>query len=238
MPTGLGALRYKVLLVDDDDDVRQVFAQLLKNDGLSVVTASNVVDAFAAAVDSRPDVVLTDVAMPESGGRELCRQLKSDRRTAGIPIIMMSGIHKGAQDQLEGLELGADDYLAKSTPPRLLAAKIRALLRRFSSPKDLDAVLRAQKLELDVQARTVTYRGRRVDLTRKEFDLLTIFLRKPGQVLSTNYLLESVWGYDPAAYNDPRTVQTHLSSLRRKLAGTVADRLTTVPGLGYRLEAE
>lgn len=238
MLPGLGSLRYKVLLVDDDADIRQVFGQLLEDDGFSVIRTSSAGEAFRAALDSRPDVILTDVAMPGAGGLELCRQLKSDRRTEGIPLIMMSGVHRGEADQLEGLETGADDYLPKTIAPRLLAAKVRALLRRFSSTRELEDVLSAEKLTLDVHARTVTSRGEDVALTRKEFDLLALFLRKRGRVLSVNYLLETVWGYDPASYNDPRTVQTHVSSLRRKLKGGVAERITTLPGLGYRLEAD
>jgi len=233
---GLGTLRYKVLLVDDQEDVRRIYKDVLEHDGFSVVCASSAAEAVDAAARSKPDVVLTDVAMPDGTGLELCRRLRGDARTARIPILMWSGVHTSERDQLEGLEQGADDYFAKGTPPRLLAAKIRALLRRFSAPEELRDVLSAKGLTLDVQARTVTFKGKRVELTRKEFDLLTVFLRKPGQVLSNNYLLETVWNYDPADYNDPRTIQTHVSALRRKLGAAIGERFASVPGLGYRFE--
>lgn len=229
-------LRYKVLLVDDQGDIRKLFKDLLERDGFSVVTASGAVEALAAALESRPDVVLTDVAMPDGGGRDLCRSLRADKRTASIPIMMMSGVHETTDDQLEGLESGADDYVPKGVAPRLLAGKIRALLRRFASPEELGEALSAEGLSIDVLARTVTFRGKRVALTRKEFDLLTVFLRKKGQVLTTNYLLETVWNHDPADYSDPRTIQTHVSSLRRKLGSALGERLITVPGLGYRFD--
>jgi DNA-binding response OmpR family regulator len=233
---GVDSLRYKVLLVDDDADNRLVFRHRLENDGFSIVEASSAVEAFAAAVDSRPDVVLTDVAMPGGDGLGLCRKLRADRRTGKIPVIMVSGVHNKEDDQLAGLEEGADDYLPKTYPPRLLAAKIRGLLRRFAAPEELGDVLKEEGLTLDVQARTVSHKKSRIALTRKEFDLLTTFLRKPGQVLSNNFLLETVWNYDPADYNDPRTIQTHVSSLRRKLGDKLGERIVSVPGLGYRFE--
>ncbi|MDE2040497.1 MAG: response regulator transcription factor [Elusimicrobia bacterium] len=233
---GAAALRYKILLVDDDKDNRIVLRQRLENDGFSVIEAAGADEAFLAAVDSAPDLILSDVAMPGGDGLSLCRRLRRDRRTSRLPIIMISGVHNREDDQLSGLEEGADDYLPKSYSPRLLAAKIRGLMSRFAAPEELSETLREAGIALDVHARTVSQNGKRVALTRKEFDLLTIFLRKPGQVLSNNFLLETVWNYDPADYNDPRTIQVHVSSLRRKLSDPLSSRLVSVPGLGYRLE--
>lgn len=232
-----GSLRYKILLVDDDADQRFVLSQGLEGDGFSVITADSGREAFAAAVESCPDLVLSDVIMPDMDGLALCRRLRNDPRTCGIPVIMISGRHNEESEQLEGLEGGADDYLPKTYPPHLLAAKIRSILRRFSSPAELKEILESAGLSLDVQARVVTCAGRRVGLTRKEFDLLTTFLRKAGKVLSNNYLLETVWNRDPAQYNDPRTIQTHISSLRRKLGPRLGKRIMSVIGLGYRFES-
>lgn len=230
------ALRYKVLAVDDEEDSLTVLKQRLENDGFSVVTAKGADEALRAAADSAPDLVLSDVAMPGADGFALCRRLKSDSRTAGIPVILISGLHSSEQDQLEGLEGGADDYLPKPYPPRLLSAKIRTLMRRYAAPQELGETLAAEGLALDVQARTVSHKGRRVGLTRKEFDLLTLFLRKPGRALGADYLLETVWGYDPADYNDPRTLQVHVSSLRKKLGPKLGKRIVSVTGHGYRFE--
>ena len=231
------SLRYKILAVDDDADSLLVLKQRLVHDGFSVLTAANAQEAFQAAVASRPDLILSDVAMPGADGVALCRRLKSDARTAGIPVVMLSGARQSEADQLEGLEGGADDYLQKPYPPRLLSAKIRTLLRRYSAPRELGEALSQAQLALDVQGRTVEHKGKRIALTRKEFDLLTTFLRKPGRALSAEYLLETVWGYDPADYNDPRTLQVHVSSLRRKLGPKLGRRIVSVTGHGYRFEA-
>ena len=229
-------LRYKLLIVDDEEDILFLARQRLEQDGFSVITARGIKDGFLAAIDSRPDLILSDVAMPGGDGTELCRRLKNDKRTAAIPVILHSARRNAEEQQLEGFEVGADDYLSKSTPPKLLAARIRALLRRFSSPAELKQSLASAGIVLDLEARTANCSGRRVTLTRKEFDLLTTFLRKPGRVLSAAYLLETVWNYDPAEYNDPRTLQTHISSLRRKLGAKLGARIASLPGLGYRFE--
>lgn len=229
-------MRYKILVVDDEEDNRVVYKGVLEGEGFSVVLAKSASEALLAAADSRPDLILLDVAMPEMDGIELCRRLKSERGSSAIPVILMSGVHKGEADQTEGIEEGADDYLPKPFSPGLLAAKVRAVLRRYLAPRELEKTIKAEGLALDVQARTLTLKDRRIALTRKEFDLLTTFLRKPGRVLSIPYLLETVWGYDPADYNDPHTVKVHISSLRKKLGLKLGGKIVSVSGLGYRFE--
>ncbi len=229
-------MRYKILLVDDEKENREIYQELLKAEGFTVLVAANTKDALLAALDSKPDLILSDVAMPNGDGLAFCRNLKADRRSAAIPVILMSGVHKGEEDQVEGIEGGADDYLAKPFSPGLLCAKVRAVLRRYASPEDLAEVLKSEDMELDVQGRRVTCGGRPVSLTRKEFDLLTTFLRKPGRVLSVPYLLETVWSYDPADYNVPHTVSVHVSNLRRKLGPKFAKRVASLPGSGYRFD--
>lgn len=231
-------MRYKVLVVDDEEESREALKDLLDARGWSTVLAADAASALEAARRSRPDVVLSDVCMPGRGGLELCRALKSDTSTARLPVVLMSGARREDHAQVEGFDAGADDYLLKPLEPRLLAAKLEAVLRRGDPGPDLREVLRAHGLVIDVEARTVTGRKGRLALTRKEFDLLTTFLRKPGRVLSTAYLLETVWGYDPAVYNDPHTVETHLSSLRRKTGPALGKRFVNVPGLGYRFERD
>ena len=229
-------MKYKVLVVDDEADNREFLKGILQGKGFSVALAGRADEALLAAVDSRPDLVLSDVAMPGLSGFDLCRRLRSDKRTAALPVVLMSGAHKQEAEQAEGMELGADDYLLKPFTPRLLIAKIRAVLRRYSAPQEIADVLKAQGVALDVQARTATVAGRRIQLNRKEFDLLTTFLRRQGRVLSATFLLEAVWGYDPALYNDPHTVEVHVSRLRRKLGLKLAKRIVTVPGAAYRPE--
>ena len=229
-------MRFTILVVDDNADFRETLKAVLEQADLTVLAAREGREAFALALDSKPDLILSDVAMPVDDGLTLCRKLKQDPRTASIPVVLISGEKKNEAEQVEGIEGGADDYLTKPFPPGLLRAKIHAVLRRYEAPEELKEFLGTQGLVLDVQARTVALKGRRVSLTRKEFDLLTTFLRKPGRVLSVPYLLETVWGHDPADYNDPATVQVHLSSLRKKLGPGLGRRIVTVPGLGYRLD--
>ena len=227
----------QILVVDDDEQQRRVLTLLLEKEGFRVVTADRGDRAFTLAAQSPPDLVISDVAMPVEGGVSLCHRLRHDRRTARVPVLLMSGQHKDADDQAAGIEKGADDYLLKPITPRLLRAKVAAVLRRYEAPKELKDVLRLNGLLLDVAARTVEVKGQPVALTRKEFDLLTLFLRKARHVLRPTYLLEAVWGYDPADYNDTATVQVHISNLRKKLGASFAKKLVSLPGVGYRFDA-
>jgi DNA-binding response OmpR family regulator len=227
-------MRYKILVVDDEEDNRDFLKSLLESQDYSVLLAEGAAEAAMTAGESKPDLILCDVSMPGADGMSLCRQLKSKSATAGIPVVLMSGARRGDEDQAEGIEKGADDYLSKPFTPRLLKAKIQAVLRRYAAPKDLHATLKSRGLKLDTQSRIVTAGGKAVSLTRKEFDLLTTFLSHPGRVLSARQLLETVWGYDPADYNDPHTVEVHISSLRRKLGAKIGAEIVTVPGVGYR----
>jgi len=230
------AVRVKILIVDDEDDNRKVFGDLLAAEGYAVKRAASGKEAFALAVESPPDLVLSDVSMADGDGLELLSRLRAEKKLARVPVILMSGVRKDADDQADGLERGADDYLPKPVAPALLRAKVAAVLRRFGSAAELGDVLKAQGLSLDVAARTATVEGRKTALTRKEFDLLTTFLRKPGRVLSIPYLLEAVWGYDPADYSDPHTVGVHVSTLRKKIGAKLGRRIVALPGLGYRFD--
>ncbi|MEK7234045.1 MAG: response regulator transcription factor [Elusimicrobiota bacterium] len=228
----------KVLLVDDDSDGLKLQQFVLRREGYAVEPVCSGKQALTAALSRRPDIVVSDVQMPEMDGFELCDRLRRDPRTSGIPILLMSGQSKTETDQLKGLEGGADDYMLKPFTPRYLIAKVKALLRRYRAPEALSRILKTHGLSLDVAARTVKRDdGGLIRLTRKEFDLLTIFLERPGRVLTQRVLLESVWGYDLADYNDPHTVTVHLCSLRRKLGKALGESIVTVPGMGYRFES-
>ncbi len=229
-------LRYKILIVDDEEDFRHMLRVFFQQAGHAVIEAASGREALLAAVDSQPDIIVCDVQMPGMDGFDLCRRLRKDHRTATVPIVLMSGTSKEQQDQLDGFAQGADDYVLKPFEPILLLAKIEAVLRRYATARELGEVLKTSGVVLNVQSRTVACGGHEVNLTRKEFDLLTLLLRKRGRVLSSQFLLESVWGYDLAEYNDPHTVTVHLSSLRQKLGPRLGHRIVTVPGSGYRFE--
>jgi DNA-binding response OmpR family regulator len=230
------AARCRILVVDDEADNRRVYGFLLEKEGYAVKTASNAADALAAAIESPPDLIISDVTMPGDDGLTFLKKIKAEKSTQGVPFILMSGVRKGADEQAEGIEKGADDYLPKPVPPALLRAKVAAVLRRYDAPRELVDTLKTNGLTLDVAARVVKVGGKRVPLTRKEFDLLTTLMRRRGRVLSIPYLLETVWGYDPADYSDPHTVGVHVSTLRKKIGKSIGDRIVSVPGLGYRFD--
>jgi DNA-binding response OmpR family regulator len=229
-------LKARILFVDDEEDARSVFGNLLAAEGHSVRLAASGDEAFSLALESPPDLVLADVSMSNGDGLSLLARLRADKTTSRLPVILMSGVRVKLDDQTGGLEQGADDYLPKPVAPAMLRAKISAVLRRFGSAVDLSEQLKTHGLTLDVSARTVAVSGRKVALTRKEFDLLSTFLRKPGRVLSIPFLLETVWGYDPADYSDPHTVGVHVSSLRKKIGAKIGERIVSLPSLGYRFD--
>lgn len=229
--------RTRVLLVDDEHDQRRIYRDTMEAAGYAVRCASSASDALAAVGQSLPDLVLSDMAMPDADGLWLLERLRANVRTERLPVILMSGVRAREDDQVDGLARGADDYLHKPVSPGLLAAKIEAVLRRYRSPEELADVLRARGLVLDVPTRRVAVDGRKVALTRKEFDLLTAFLRRRGEVLPIPHLLETVWGYDLSDYADPHTVSVHVWTLRRKLGARLGDRIVALPGEGYRFDA-
>lgn len=231
------AARKRILVVDDEADNRRIYGDLLSAEGYAVRRASSGDEAFALAVESPPDLVLSDVSMTHGDGLSLLSRLRAEKKTARVPVILMSGVRTEPEEQAEGLEQGADDYVPKPVPPQLLRAKIAAVLRRYGAADELGDVLKTHGLVIDVAARTVDVAGKRVPLTRKEFDLLTTFLRKPGRVLSIPYLLETVWGYDPADYSDPHTVGVHVSTLRKKIGAKLGAKIVALPALGYRFDA-
>ena len=227
----------KILLVEDDRKMLDVMRRYLENRGFSVIFTDNGSEALMLARDSKPDLVVADVEVPGLDGFGLCKAIKCSAETAGIPVIIISGGKTGDADIVTGYDKGADDYLTKPFAFPVLAAKINAVLRRYSAVSGpVSRKLREQGLELDPSARTVKVGHKPVTLTRKEFDLLTIMLEKKERVLSVPYLLETVWGYDMATYDNPHTVETHISSLRKKLGAKLAARLVSVTGHGYKFE--
>jgi DNA-binding response OmpR family regulator len=227
-------MRYTVLVVDDNEDSRSLYRKILEGAGHSVLVSDTGRAGLVRAVESKPDVVLADVRMPGMDGIELCRLIKKDPRCSMIPVILCSGLRMAEKDHLAGLLAGADDYILKPFSRTLLIAKIEAAVRRSVVPANAGEIFKVNGLTLDVQSRTLYVRKKAIQLTRKEFDLLTAFLRKPGRLLSIHHLLQNVWGIDPAAYNDPRSVVVHVSSLRRKLGRRLGARILTVSGSGYR----
>lgn len=223
----------KILVVDDEPDAVELVEFNLKNAGFEVVTAADGAAALKKARTSLPDLIVLDVMLPEVDGLEVCKLLRRDAATSGIPIIMLTA--KAAEiDRVLGLELGADDYLTKPFSPRELMLRIKGLLRRRETTETKAERMQFGDLILDVPAHNLTVHGKRVELTATEFKLLTILAQRRGRVQSRDQLLKDVWEYDNVI--DTRTVDTHMRRLREKL-GKAAKHLDTVRGVGYRFVA-
>ena len=223
-----------VLVVDDDANVVEVLGRYLEREGYRVQTATDGLVALDLALRNLPDLVVLDLMLPGIGGLELCRRL---RQVAPIPILMLTA--RGEEsDRIIGLELGADDYVAKPFSPREVTARVRAVLRRSAQPSvaPVDvAPLVAGGLVVDVRAHEVRLDGDLVTLTVREFDLLVFFMRQPRRVFGRAELLEEVWGY---TYGDASTVTVHVRRLREKMEKDPSHptRLLTVWGVGYRFD--
>lgn len=222
----------RLLIVDDDANLRDTLGYSFRREGFEVITAEDGEQALAAFRQAHPDLVVLDVMLPGKDGFEVCRAL---RRESEIPVIMLTA-RDTELDKVVGLEIGADDYLAKPFSTRELVARVRAMLRRTrrAEPSRADARLEVEGLLLDAGRHRVMLQGREIELKPKEFDLLAFFMGHAGQVFGREQLLASVWGYDFAG--DSRTVDTHVKTLRDKL-GDDASRpqwIETVRGVGYR----
>jgi phosphate regulon transcriptional regulator PhoB len=224
----------RVLVVEDERDVAELLRYNLTKEGYEVLVASTGAEAVKQAHDAHPDLVLLDIMVPQLNGWEVCRRLKQDAETRGIPVIMVTGrVEEG--DKVLGFEVGADDYVTKPFSPRELLARIRAVARRGRpEPAGRKAQLKVGDLEIDRQRFEVRMKGRVVTLTPKEFELLALLAGSPGRVFGREEVLDAVWGRD--GFVEPRTVDVHLARLRRKFtAGRgVAPAVETVRGVGYR----
>ncbi|HTI53177.1 MAG TPA: response regulator transcription factor [Verrucomicrobiae bacterium] len=224
----------KVLVVEDEADVAAMIRYNLGKEGYDVCLSGNGADALRQAKEARPDVILLDIMVPQLNGWEICRRLKQDRDTQAIPVIMVTGrVEEG--DKVLGFEMGADDYVTKPFSPRELMARVRAVSRRGRPGDDAAGQpVRAGDLEIDRQRFEVKMKGRLVELTRKEFDLLSALVRSPGRVFGREELLDLVWGQD--GFVEPRTVDVHVARLRAKFISARAPEpgIETVRGVGYR----
>lgn len=222
----------RILIVDDEPDFLRLIKDVLTEEKFQVFTARDGLQALKSARESHPDLILLDWNLPGKNGLDVCRDLKADPATRDIPILMLTARERET-DNILGLEMGADDYILKSAlHPRVLAARVRAALRFKSSPGTEGTVV-WQNWVLDFSRREFRLAGTKVELRQKEFDLLAVFLRNPGRVLSRQHLTEIVWGVE---YMDStNTLYTTITRLRSKL-GPHAQRIQAVKNLGYRFE--
>jgi len=225
----------RVLVIEDEQDVAELIRYNLAKEGYEVRVVANGDDGLKQARESRPDMILLDIMVPQLNGWEVCRRLKQEPDTREVPVIMVTGrVEEG--DKVLGFEMGADDYVTKPFSPRELLARIRAVIRRGKSVESPGRKihLKAGQLEIDRHRFEVTMKGQRVELTPKEFELLAALVGNPGRVFGREELLDLVWGQD--GFVEPRTVDVHVARLRAKFAAArlPAPGLETVRGVGYR----
>ncbi len=223
-----------VLVVDDDPTVREVVATYLRRDGLEVLEAADGPTALAADADAAPDLVVLDLMLPGLDGLEVFRRMRA--RRGGVPVVMLTARGDEA-DRVLGLEVGADDYVAKPFSPRELVLRVQALLRRTSPAATPADVLADGDLVIDTRGRTVTRAGVPLQLTAREFDLLAHLVGTAGKVWSRTQLMNDVWGWE---YGDESTVTVHVRRLREKVEDEPSNprRLVTVWGVGYRWDPD
>jgi len=228
------AMRERILVVEDDADVRGLIRLQLRAAGFDVMEACNGAEGLAMAKNDLPSVILLDIMMPEMNGIEVCRALRRNPATSRIPILMLTAKTAEA-DKVAGFEVGADDYVTKPFSPRELVLRVRAVARRKPDQgmaKPIPA--RAGLITMDRNEMTATIGGKKLTLTSTEFRLLELLVRRAGNIQSREVLLSEVWGYQ--ANLDTRTVDTHIRRLRDKL-GRAGRLVETVRGSGYRLSS-
>jgi two-component system, OmpR family, response regulator ResD len=222
----------KVLIVDDEPNIREVVGLYLRRDGHTIVSATDGEEALEVFGESKPDLVVLDLMLPKMSGLEVCRRMRANRK---VPLIMLTA--RGEEEErIVGLSLGADDYVVKPFSPRELAARVSAVLRRVeeSSGDVNQKVLSFDGLRIDPNTREILVRGEPATLTAREFDLLHHLASSPGRVYTRDQLMELVWGYTFSA--DTSTVTVHVRRLREKIESDPANPryLQTVWGVGYK----
>ena len=222
--------KIKILVVDDESRMRKLVHDFLAREGYEVVEAADgeeALDIFYS--DKEISLIVLDVMMPKINGWEVCLEI---RKISKLPIIMLTA--KGDEsDELNGFEIGADEYISKPFSPKILVARVTALLRRANKIGEMADIREAGGIVMDKTAHTVAIDGQNIDLSVKEFELLDYFMNNRGIALSRERILDSVWSYD--YFGDARTIDTHVKKLRSKM-GAKGDYIKTVWGVGYKFE--
>jgi len=224
-------MKRKILAIEDDKDIVVLLRHYLEKEGFVLKDAPDGFSGLRRAKAEGFDLIILDILLPEMDGLEVCRELRADAKTSTVPIIMLTAKTEET-DKIVGLELGADDYVTKPFSPKELVARVKAMLRRVGREPEKQKIYRYGKLILDPPKHEVSLDGKPVELTSKEFDLLECLLRSKGRVLSRDYLMDQVWGYD--YYGGMRTVDVHVRRLREKIPA-LSRAIETVKNVGYKL---
>ena len=221
---------FQILVVEDDKSAARLMKAVLKHAGYDVFEAGNGLEALDVMDVQHIDLIVLDVMMPKMDGWQVCREIRASSR---VPIIMLTA-RSDEQDELQGFQLGVDEYISKPFSPKILVARIEAILRRTSQLNE-DEILNCGGIQIDKAAHQVLIDGRPIELSYKEFELLTYFVENRGIALSREKILNNVWNYD--YFGDARTIDTHVKKLRSKM-GEKGDLIKTIWGMGYKLEVE
>ena len=230
---GAPAKPARILIVDDEAQIRRALQSILSTRGYEVLSASDGAAALDLAIEHTPDLVILDLAMPGMGGLEVCREL---RTWYTGPILVLS-VRGSDADKVAALDMGADDYVTKPFSAGELLARVRALLRRAAGQAAAPSTIAAGDLEIDIARRRVKRAGQDIDLTRIEFDILAYLAQNPDRVVTSKMILERVWG--PEYGEDTQTLRVHISHLRKKIEPhpSVPRYIITEPGVGFRFSA-
>ncbi len=222
-----------ILVIEDEKNIAELIEYNLHQEGFRVLKASRGDDGLDLARKNKLNLIILDLMLPGLDGIEVCKILKQNENTAQIPIIMLTA--KGAEaDRVVGLELGADDYVTKPFSPRELIARAKVVLRRLQTKPEVK-ILSVGTLKVDLDKHLVTVKKKNVELTSKEYDLLTVLIEVRGRVLTREFLLQEVWGYDRAMNIETRTVDMHILQLRKKIKPE-SWRIATIKNVGYRFD--
>ena len=223
--------KIKILVVDDESRMRKLVKDFLEREGFEVLEAGDGMEAMEIFYEEKEiALIILDVMMPKMDGWQVCREV---RQSSKVPIIMLTA-RSEERDELQGFDLGIDEYISKPFSPKILIARVEAVLRRTHGI-DASSVMDAGGIEIDKSAHMVKIDGKEIDLSFKEFELLTYFVENQGIALSREKILNNVWNYD--YFGDARTIDTHVKKLRNKL-GDKGNYIKTIWGMGYKFEVE
>jgi two-component system, OmpR family, alkaline phosphatase synthesis response regulator PhoP len=218
----------KILIADDEPDIRDILSFNLKKEGYTVFTARDGNEAVDLARNTKPDLVILDIMMPEKTGVEVCEILRADPAFKNTLIIFLTALNDEAT-QIKGLSTGADDYISKPVSPRIFNSKVQSILRRAG--KEPSRIINVEGLTIDPEKYIVSVAGNETSLAKKEFELLYFLASKPGRVFLRNEILNEIWGNEVIVGD--RTIDVHIRKIRQKLG---VDCITTVKGVGYKFE--
>jgi len=222
------AVAGKILVVDDEMDILEIISYNLKSAGYDTVTAKDGSEAIQKAKIFRPDLIMLDIMMPNKNGIDTCREIRKIPEFKDTMVLFLTALND-EKSEIDGLNMGADDYIAKPIKPKLLVSRINALFRRLHKTEEMQMQL--GDLIIDREKFTVTYKGQEIILAKKEFELLQLLASKPGRVFLRNEILNQVWGTEVIVGD--RTIDVHIRKIRQKIG---IDLITTVKGVGYKFE--